>query len=239
MYAKRPFVAFVAPIVVAVANIVGIRAVGTKRARRKLRHDLLAAISAEFFSDDRQQIRLTLFGKVGPVRSLYYFVVRFFGAIVRYLRRLPPDWPRISQRYLRIFQRYGTEYRYSKTFFYYDPDTESGCEGIAARVFQTGRSIVVPDLPVLDKTLIRAIRDPRQSPREVQTYLHSTGSKLHTLKRLNVLARHLAGEVIFDGEGEPVGVLMLDSTLSENPFDTSVMEDIRRRYMRLFQRLMP
>lgn len=41
----------------------------------------------------------------------------------------------------------------------------------------------------------------------------------NTLKRLHIKARHFCGNILYNTKSEPVGVLVIDSSHIESPFD--------------------
>ena len=108
------------------------------------------------------------------------------------------------------------------------------CEGLAGRIWEEG-FYVLSDLPAVNAEDVKRItkRDCRnlsldEDPQctisdDAREYLKATFlQEWSTIRGLGTFSRHFAGVLIRDKDGEPWGVLMLDSNDPQSPIDNPV-----------------
>lgn len=211
------------PLLIGIALVqVGLNTFGRyfiepRKKKRKVRNAILEAMRQELFDNERRELRITIFKTAGFWVSAWIWLRIAFRAFHRLIRRkpwwLPMKWYKLYQyRFIYIEQRLGTEYTNSSTFFFYHPQTDSECEGLASKAIQRGESISTLNLPDISNCDLRAAENGGELPECVQDYMAKTFSSLQTLRRLNVKALHFHGEPLYNPDtGKPIGVLMIDS----------------------------
>jgi hypothetical protein len=221
-------------IVAAAVNVTVIAAgplvLSPARTRRLIRDSILRDMLRDLFGGDKVRVRITILRDAGRCRALRYFLRLAVTYIMSLLPgRLRAVRPSVGLAFLYVAQRVGTEYPKSRTFFYYSPHTSAQCDGIAAFARKTEESQLVTALPDLSRVDFRQInkRRPDEIPPIIRTYMRETKTSWQTLQRLNVLARHFLAEVLYDREGRPTAVLMIDSTQPESPFSSEVESQVK------------
>ena len=169
----------------------------------------------ELFNNDKNNIRITIFKDASwlkKIRILVHMCLRFENPIYG--------------DYVYVWDRLGTEHPNSKTFFYFNDQTQKGCEGIAGKVRQKKEEIVSPKLPDL-KDIDLFDRNAINNPKIVKYMKDGHIDNIETLRRLNIKSTFIYGNVLFNQKGEVKGVLVIDSFLKHSPFNESVRENLR------------
>lgn len=195
----------------------------------------MEVILSDCFGNNNRDVRITIFRdhQRAYCFSIYvYALIRFYLA---WVTRRRPTLPKRG-RYIYAKERNGTEFPSSRRSFFYNPETEKECEGIASVVWQSKMKSVVEDLPdIRDVNLDKLnLRSRSKEAGKVREYMKASHIRdLATLKQLNRRATHLYADVIWDEARKPKGVLVIDSVQHISPFTNEVIMRLEH-YIRLF-----
>ena len=197
-----------------------------KRFSRKIRQAIMNSIIKDLFNNNGKEIRVTLFRDAGIMRNIFFYAKDFlnsFGDKYKSKNRFK------MKKYIYAKERVGTEYLNSRTYFAYSLQTEKECQGIAGRARHFLESIEVSNLPDIKNCNLNEIdmrKKKSQIVKSITEYMVRGYIKdFETLKRLNIRSRHFYGDVVYNREGKPDGVIVIDSVQDNSPFS----EDIKRR----------
>ncbi len=213
--------------------------VSPRAERAKLRRSILEAMRDDLFGGEKQLLRATVFRDCSHWQNIQCYWKLFFRAMWRKIVRQEASFPKPGNSYIKVWNRIGTEYPTSKTFLLVSKDTREKCDGIAARVHQSGETTIIHSLPDIQNVNLGDINH-RDIPDSVKEYVQKTHTSLDTLRRLNRKALHYYGEVIYDqkiDKGKPTGVLIVDSWQKDNPFTEELKPKVQR-YLQLLGQLM-
>ena len=205
----------------------GVLIIRSSKEKARLRRRLMEHMRDEVFRGEENRFRITIFRDAGW-RWAWYTTKRFWAWFGTRDKRQYPLWG----QFIFVWERIGTEHKKSNTFFFYSPQTERYCEGLAALVRQTNKHQIVDNLPNIEGVDLDKINitSKRQETKHVLEYMKAVKLRepfgLYTLKRLNRRARHFCATPVYKRGVGPVGVLMVDSWLDKSPFEDR--EHIRR-----------
>ena len=192
--------------------------------RRVIREAILEDMRSELFSNEKTDLRITIFRKANWwTARLIWCQILFRTCQRRLARQKKSTRMKMSKifayRFVHITQRLGTEFSNSRTFFHYNPETKADCESVAAHVMQTGEVVTKRDLPDMRGYDTKSFSLDEPLPESVEIYLRETYATPSTLKRLHVAALHFhAVPLVSPKTSARIGVLVIDSVQTSCPF---------------------
>ena len=218
LYRVRLYSAPLLAVVAAYMN--GARIVHLAHEQPRYRQLIMETASRELFGGNHTGIRITLFRDVGFWKAIPLYLYSVRHGFIRFTD--------IHKAYIQVWERHGTEWGKSKTFFVYSPQTSKDCDGIVPLVRQSGESLGRFDLPDISDTDLTALQHGTRLPGDVTDYMiRGNIRSLDTLQRLHVRPRHVQADLLTDSGGRTIGVLALDSVEDENPFTLSRIRQMR------------
>jgi hypothetical protein len=199
IYQHRLFISIIIGLIFAV--LTGWKTLFYPRKRAKdIRQRIMQTMLDELLDGDKNNYRITIFKDANVFRrSRLYRAHRKRG------------------RYVYVWERLGTEHPNSNTCFYYSAETARDCQGIAGAVMQGLTDIMVTDLPDIENIDLNSVdfnNKRAAATKAVISYMERGYiNDFETLKRLHRKARHIYGNILNDIEGNPKGVLVIDSFL--------------------------
>lgn len=188
--------------------------------KKKIRQRIMSMMMEELFDKNKGgHVRITIFKDAGRLRH-WKFYWTLWWRWKRKVCELSPE----KGKYVYVKERLGTEFADSNTFLFYDPNTRTKVSGIAGFVRQSREQITVPDLPDLTKIDLNNVNLNDSKDQRVvliKDYMNRGMVDFDTLKRINVKGRHFFGTMLTDKDGEPKGVLVVDSTGENSPFNST------------------
>jgi hypothetical protein len=194
---------------------------------KKLRQKIMGVLLEELCSGDKNNYRISIFRKARVLRRLHIYLIQAVDYWKAWRNGEKPAF--LRGEYVYVSERLGTEHPNSKTFFHYTPDTARRCQGVAGACMQGLTDIAVTDLPNIDTLDLNTLDLKNKklgATKLVRDYM-SRGyvSDIQTLRRLHKKSRHIYGNILNNLEGDPRGVLVVDSFLDQ-PF---LNEDVIKR----------
>jgi hypothetical protein len=186
----------------------------------------------ESFNGAKEHVRITIFKDTRWLVVLYHYYKDF----CRHPLEKRAARPKLG-KYIMATERVGTENPYSKACFYFSPKSARFSQGIAGKVRQKESELVASNLPDISDLNLHEVnfRDERNPiTLRVKEYMKLGHiDDIETLKRLHIKARHFYGNVLYNKSGDPTGVLVIDDTRENNPFDDATVTKLAH-YLKLF-----
>lgn len=193
---------------------------GPKQVKALMKKAVMETIVSDVFNGDKVNTRITIFRNCGWFGICFMLFQNMISHPVVWFRGGNKIIPKFG-KYLRVASRIGTENEKSTIYFFYSSKTSKECEGIASFVWQTGSEVKEENLPDISGVDLDTINLQDNSPitKRVKKYMQKGRiNDVETLKRLHVRARHFYGNVLYNANSEPVGVLVIDNNQAESPF---------------------
>lgn len=214
IYENRLLISVVLIFVIAV--LTGWKDLITPRTKAKqLRQKFMDTLLEELLNNDRNNYRISIFKRATLFRRLRIYTRQAIDYVKCRRRGEKPLF--LRGKYVYVSERLGTEHPKSNTFFHYSPDTMKKCQGVAGAVMQGLSVVIVPHLPDIEGIdLLTIDLKNKKSPntRKVRDYMRrGYVSDIQTLRRIHKKSRHIYGNILNNMEGNPKGVLVLDSCL--------------------------
>ena len=204
---------------------------------KKIRKEIMKKMLKDLFYNDAKDIRITIFLDNSFLGNFLYSVKDFFisrfGRTIEYSKgkrkknKYKDDG--FLGKYMKVSERLGVEFPNSKTYFRYSADTQKHCQGVAGVIRHDMVALGVNNLPDIENLNLDSVdlKGRTSAASQVKDYMERCYIKdIETLKRLNRRSRHLYGNILFDLDGEPIGVMMIDSLKEASPFNSTVNSDI-------------
>jgi hypothetical protein len=200
-----------------------------RKARRQFRESLMDGIFEQLLGNDRTNARITLFKDVGRLRT-WWFRLWDFASLVKRGRTVSEaalySW---EANYIRIFDRWGTEHKNSKTYFCVNFQTSEKCQGVAGQVRQQEAMIVVK-LPRIDEIDLENVDESHPVVKEYMEQGHIKNFRvLCSIKRK---APFIYGHIISANGGRKKYVLVIDSWANRTPFTKPAIQRALPAYVK-------
>jgi hypothetical protein len=194
------------------------------------RKDILRIASQQLFGVQHNIFRITLFKDMTIPRAFLRYFTNIFNGRLHIVKDFPT-----RKLYIEVWERYGSEYQDSKTFFVCNMHTAGDCEGIAGIIRQNliAKKVLLPNISYIDISQwtdndLKSTR-PSVNPKDllrVKEYMRKGNiHRINALKAVHVKARAIYGDILYNKYGKPSGVIVIDSIKASNPFT----EDITNR----------
>ncbi len=186
-----------------------------RKTRKRYRESLVDGIFEQVLDNDRNTGRITLFTDVGLLRRWWYRVKDFVYLKRRRSKTIKEAWTYCwNANYIRIWDRWGTEHRNSKTYFCVNHQTAALCQGVAGQVRQREVAVTVA-LPRIEGLDLKA----EPCDQRVTDYMNQGHiSDINVLRMINRPAPYIYGAIISTNGGSRKYVLVVDSWAESDPF---------------------
>jgi len=200
----------------------------------RIKRIIVKRIHKNLFESNIRNHRVSLFKEIGYMRAFW----RYICAVCYHLRPryICKFWIHLKNfptpgNYLIVDTREGS-YKKSRTMFPVEENKQEQCRGVVGLIrFQKAICIRVPDLPdiaAIDLSKLDLSNTRRGDTKIVLEYMtKGYMPDLESLKRLHIKARHFLGSVIYKRDGNPCGILLVDSTAHDNPFNDAIIDKFR------------
>jgi len=191
-----------------------------------IRQAVMSTIIEEFFDNNARDIRVTIF------KDATFWVNLWFNIKSKVFNWFTKEKSNNGKwgKFIVVKERFGLEYPKSRTYFNYSSQTREDCQGIAGIVRHNLVSLRVDNLPDIESVNLDGINVKGRTlvEKNVREYMKRAYVKdLRTLKRLNKRARHFYGDVLFDSNGQPKGVFIVDSFQDITPLTADKIERLK------------
>ena len=182
----------------------------------------LNAIVVAQLKNDARKHRLTLFRRIGGFRA-------FLIALWRWWKQESSDEKRFKRRaalaikwrgtYLYVYARASKAPNKQSSIVWRVYKDGRGSEGVAGTAWDQGEVVIVRDLSRIRPDTAKNVRALTETSPEVQMYAKMANiTNIVHIQGMRHVAQHFMGVVIETSEGEPWGVLLVDSMNDECPF---------------------
>lgn len=221
VHQKKLYVALSLGLLYAIAELVyQVSPYSPRKQAKEFRQKIMETMLEELFENDKNNVRITIFKDANRFRKIK-ICFKCWWAGIKF------KW----KSYVIVWERLGTEHPNSKTFFYFNPETQRTSEGIAGKVRQAQEARLVEDLPDLENINLDKVilRDKSSGAvQKINEYMRRGYiDDFKTLKRLNRKSRHIYGTVLTNQLGEFKGVLVIDSFNENSPFDYPILDNVQ------------
>jgi hypothetical protein len=192
----------------------------SRNSEEKVVAKILDDLSKTLFPQGGRQNRITLFKRTEGWRTFCWGLIRLpiFKRTHKWRALWRTKW---RDSYLSVYMRpMDTKGRRSTAAFRVSDESQE-CEGIAGQIWDDAGQKIVIDLPRMDQNAIRRIRSQSELDADPTIKAYASSINMLNYKSLDAcdhFARHFFGTLIRKSDGEPWGVLLLDSFEDKCPF---------------------